>query len=361
MRIGIFFSVFILRVWCFYAQNWQVLPSFPGVERDDATGFVVGNELLVGSGLSPWWAPLSDFYAFNLTSNTWSNKASLPSGAERQYAAGFSVNGSGYVFGGYNGVSYLNDLWLLDPVANLWTFVDTLPSYGRSGCAAFSIGYTVFLMGGKSSISAANHEFWSFNTSTLQWNQEMDFPYGNLWRASSCTFNGRGFVMFGRDENNQFTKGFYSYDPLTLMWDSLAPFPSLGRSHAALFALSDGVYAGFGIDGLGSSHNDLWKYNEQTNEWVALPGIPAQGRRGGVALSTVTALHYVTGIDESNTRLQEHWVYAPNAGIETIGLGNKILMGVYDIYGNLTQKKSNQLVFERYSDGTTRKVFVVGD
>jgi hypothetical protein len=165
--------------------------------------------------------------------------------------------------------------------------------------------------------------------------------------------------MFGRDENNLFSEGFFSYNFMTQQWDSLASFPSLGRSHATLFALTDGIYAGFGIDSLGNSHNDLWKYNELANEWTALPGIPAQGRRGGVALSTGTALHYVTGIDESNTRLQEHWVYAPNAGLENNGLVNKILVGVYDIYGNLRQKKTNELLIERYSDGTTRKIFMV--
>ena len=168
-------------------------------------------------------------------------------------------------------------------------------------------------------------------------------------------------MLFGRDENNQFQNGFYSFDPISNQWDSLPSFPSLGRSHAAMFALNDGVYACFGIDSLGNSHNDLWKFDELSTTWISLPGIPSVGRRGGVCLTSQDAMYYVTGIDESNTRLQEHWVYAPNAGIETIGLGNKILIGVYDIYGNLTKKQSNQLVFERYSDGTTRKVFVVGE
>lgn len=42
---------FILCCWsCFNAQYWQSLPSFPGVARDDAAGFVIGDELFIGTG-----------------------------------------------------------------------------------------------------------------------------------------------------------------------------------------------------------------------------------------------------------------------------------------------------------------------
>ena len=45
--------VFIFGLWPFVpAQDWQALPSFPGVARDDAAGFVIGNDLYIGSGLS---------------------------------------------------------------------------------------------------------------------------------------------------------------------------------------------------------------------------------------------------------------------------------------------------------------------
>jgi N-acetylneuraminic acid mutarotase len=166
-------------------------------------------------------------------------------------------------------------------------------------------------------------------------------------------------MLFGRDENNQFQHGFYSFDPITNQWESLPSFPSLGRSHAALFALNDGIYACFGIDSLGNSHNDLWKFNEIGNEWIALPGIPALGRRGGVCLTTQESMYYTTGIDETNNRLNQAWVYSPTLGIESPSLKEPALLEVYDILGNPVAFANNQLLFERYSNGEVKKVFVI--
>ena len=66
-----FCSLFFL----FKAQDWYSLPIFPGVERDDASGFIIGNNLYVGSGLSPWWSPMADFFALNLSTNQFGLKS----------------------------------------------------------------------------------------------------------------------------------------------------------------------------------------------------------------------------------------------------------------------------------------------
>ena len=109
------------------AQQWQPLVDFPGVERDDAVGFRIGDTFYVGSGLSPWWAPQADFYGFDMVSQQWFSVAGLPQGMARQYATGFVVNGKGFVFGGYNGASYLNDLWRYNPIQNTWDACAQLP------------------------------------------------------------------------------------------------------------------------------------------------------------------------------------------------------------------------------------------
>jgi N-acetylneuraminic acid mutarotase len=214
-------------------------------------------------------------------------------------------------------------------------------------------------MGGKHLGGAATDEVWTFDPLNSGWNQEAAFPFGSLWRASACSYNGKGYLLFGRDEHNQFQHGFYAFDPTSNQWDSLPAFPSLGRSHAALFALNDGVYASFGIDSLGNSHNDLWKFDELSNAWIALPGVPSVGRRGGVCLTSQDAMDYVTGIDEANQRLTEHWRYSPSLGYDFPEPMDKKLLGRFDVYGNQVHQAYHQLVFERFSDGSVRKVFMV--
>jgi N-acetylneuraminic acid mutarotase len=159
-------QAYLLMFWCsacVIAQDWQMLPSFPGVERDDATGFVIDGDLYVGTGLSPWWSALADFYRYQSATNQWVNTAPLPSGAERQYASGFTLNASGYIFGGYNGTEYLNDLWRYDPSADVWFLEDSLPSFGRSGSASFVLNNRLYLMGGKHLGGAATDEVWTYD------------------------------------------------------------------------------------------------------------------------------------------------------------------------------------------------------
>jgi len=340
----------------FLAQDWYSVPAFPGVERDDASGFILGNELYVGAGLSPWWSPMADFYSLNLTTNQWSTKAALPAGEERQYATSFVLNGKGYVFGGYNGVSYLNDLWQYDEASDTWSLSDSLPSFGRSGSTAFVLNNKAYLVGGKHATGAATDEVWSYDPQAAAWNQEPNMPFGMRWRSAGIAHNGLGYLLFGRDENNQFMNGFYSFDPITNQWESLPSFPSLGRSHASLFRLNDGVYACFGIDSLGQSHNDVWKFDELTQTWITLPGIPDLGRRGGVCLSDGNAMYYVTGIDEGNHRMNEAWMYAPMLGVDTISGSGKTLVGRYDVLGRPISDKQNQVVLNVYSDGTVKRI-----
>ena len=60
-----------------------MLAPFPGVERDDAVGFILGEDVYVGSGLSPWWASQGDFYRMNGSNGQWESVAPMPPGMER--------------------------------------------------------------------------------------------------------------------------------------------------------------------------------------------------------------------------------------------------------------------------------------
>jgi N-acetylneuraminic acid mutarotase len=82
------------------AQNWTSLPDFPGSARDDASGFILGNNFYAGTGLDGGFNATRDFYVFDLVNETWSTGTSMPVGMERQYASGFSVGNLGYIFGG---------------------------------------------------------------------------------------------------------------------------------------------------------------------------------------------------------------------------------------------------------------------
>src|SRR3954468_11896293 len=102
------------------SQAWSKITDFPSSERDDGCYFTIGHTTYCGTGLQVGYVLGRDFYSFDMTSETWDTISSLPSGMERQYAASFSYNNNGFVFGGIAGTTYLNDLWMYDAVTNKW-------------------------------------------------------------------------------------------------------------------------------------------------------------------------------------------------------------------------------------------------
>ena len=100
------------------AQTWKQSIDFPSTERDDGVVFVIGNNAYCGTGLKSGWITSSDFYSFDMNSESWTTIKNLPKDKKRQYAIGFSSLNYGYVFGGVNGGDFLNDIWQYDPIIN---------------------------------------------------------------------------------------------------------------------------------------------------------------------------------------------------------------------------------------------------
>jgi len=70
-------------------------------------------------------------------------------------------------------------------------------------------------------------------------------------------------------------------------------------------------------------------------------------------------MYYTTGIDEANMRLTEHWMYSPVLGIANPTFGQQLPIGSFDLLGRPTEHLENQVVFERFMDGTVRKRFTM--
>ena len=77
--------------------NWAQLASLPGQTRLQPSAFVINNNIIVGGGHTLGTpAPLSDYYMYDISSNTWSTICS-PSLARRSNTKGIAINGIGYI------------------------------------------------------------------------------------------------------------------------------------------------------------------------------------------------------------------------------------------------------------------------
>lgn len=289
-----------------FAQNWTALDDFPGTERDDGVSFKIGETAYCGTGRDGSFAYRSDFYAFDIISESWAPIAALPAGNERQYAAGFTDGEFGYVCGGTNGNNF-NDLWRYNPTTDSWEELTPLPASGRSGAAAFVIDQTAYLVGGRDADEDALNEVWAYDIQNDSWLQLADMPFGGRWRSSATTLDQLGYLIFGWDDDINYRAECYEYDPETDSWMMVSEFPEGGRTHAAMVPVDDHFVVFGGTDSEQNVYNDLWSFSPLTSTWEELSPMPAAGRKGGMSFIDNGVFYYTTGINGENERLQETW------------------------------------------------------
>jgi len=199
------------------------LPDFPGYERDDAVAVYCNGSIYGGFGLSSGFFPLNDWWAYELSTQQWTQLLNAPF-TPRQYVRTFTIDNNIYLFGGWqNDQEFYNELWRFSTADTSWQQMTSLPAAPRWGGMAFSIG-------------------------------------------------GKGYVGLGRDTANSF-KDFWQYDPTADKWQRLTDFPGISRSNGFGVSVNQRGVVGFGLhldNGQFSTLNDIWQYHPVTDQWQLL-------------------------------------------------------------------------------------------
>lgn len=320
-----------ISIFCFVsnAQVWNQISDFPGTPRDDASTFTINYKVYCGLGLDAGFSCTSDFKIFDLTTETWSNGVSLPSGEERQYASGFSHQGFGYIFGGINcSAAYLADFWKFNPATNSWTSLPDLPAIGRAGAVSFVLEDTVYIVGGKTNGGSITSQVWAFDLINQQWSQKTNLPIDGIWRGVSFTANSTGIIGLGKLNDGTLNTECYHYFPLTDTWQ-LIPQLNLVPTTYSMFSQIGNVgfvYGGM-LEDLSYS-NQFIRINLDTWETATLTNFPADARRGGVGFVGNNDFYISMGVS-ALARLNETWKAS-----SVLGLEDEKLMNSVSIYPN---------------------------
>ena len=282
----------------------------------------------------------------------------LPPSAGRQYAAAFANAHLGFVFGGIQSNQFLNDLWVYNSQRRQWDSFSPLPAHGRSGSAAFRLGDTAYIIGGRDSLSSALSEVWAYSISGDSWQQKNDLPIP-LWRASATVMNDTAWLIFGRDSANSFRDELYFYEPSNDQWILKDQFPGAGRSHANLLADQNHLYVSFGQDSTGQVYKDLWQFSPRENLWTPISTLNANPRKGCMVIAYHSKLYFCTGIDQNSSRLKEFWKFTLAISVAEIeGKAEKELLGIYDLWGREVHQPKGEFVIFLYSDGSSEKYWI---
>jgi N-acetylneuraminic acid mutarotase len=234
-------------------NTWSQKASL-GLAMEGPAGFVINNKAYIGFGYSKQVSDVTnDFYEYDPPTNTWTRRADFP-GTARTYPVGISIGNLGYVgLGQSKDGNFLIDVWQYDPTTDTWLrkadFPGTAPPVYPFG---FSLNDSTGYAGGPLlQTGDIQTVLWQYSSRSDQWKQKRDFPGDGSLFANSLVIQGNAYVMGGGVEN-------WLYDPVADNWVQKAFFDS--RSGGSTFAIGvNGYYGcGSGLDGL--FNHDLWQF-----------------------------------------------------------------------------------------------------
>ena len=292
--------LFILSVSFFevsFGQNtWTEKASFGGEKRTRGVAFAIGDYGYVGCGEDTVEMTHNDIWRYDPLADVWSQMMTIPASTRRN-AVGVTIGDKGYVGLGADSSlsssgSILADWWEYDPSLNSWTQkanypggIDVNGSTGIQGvyfATAFSIGTKGYICGGKMGSDFYGTDLWEYDQGTDTWTRLADFPGGDRYQMSSFSIEGMGYVGMGID-HDLFRKDWWKYDPNLDSWTQTTSLPGSERGSSSSFVLGQRGFIIFGSDG--GYKDELWQFNPFTESWNIKANFPPSGRKNGVAFA----------------------------------------------------------------------------
>ena len=203
------------------------------------------------------------------------------------------ISGNVYVFGGYNGTSYLNDLLMFNGTS--WSQVTnagTPPSVRTAAVAWTDNAGNAYVFGGFKGNSLLN-DLWKFNGTSWSEVTNAGTPPSERFLAVSWTDNAGNAYVFGGVNGVSYLNDLWRFNGT---WSEVtnAGSPPSVRSGAVSWTDNAGnayVFGGYN----GTSYlNDLWRFNGTWSQ-VTNAGTPPSVRREAVAWTDNAGNAYVFG------------------------------------------------------------------
>jgi N-acetylneuraminic acid mutarotase len=273
-----------------------------------------------------WVSYFNDLWVYNPEGNVWislSPAGSTPAARRDHTLVYESVHGNLLLFGGGNEVGDLNDLWAYSPPTDTWTQLSPAggpPPARERHCAFFDPDTAKMYVFGGSHGSTRFNDLWAYDPAANTWTQLT--PGGSVPAAredATMAFNpGSGRATLFGGFNGSDLDDIVVYNPDDNVWIPLSPSgakPS-GRSFTDLVYDSAGtkaiLFGGFQYDG--EIQRDTWSFNPATGNWtqLSLPG-DLPDARADHSMCYATGVHkwILFGGTNDEWLYDDTWAYGP--------------------------------------------------
>lgn len=251
---------------------WSELAEFPGRERANAAGFTIDGRGYLGSGTynGVCHCYMDDFWLFDPESGSWEQKAPM-GGGPRGHGLGFSVDGKGYIGGGwrtvdhgyYSNTEVTDDLWEYDTDADQWNQKNNLPvKTSTSHAAIVTVNNTAYLL--------TESGLYEYQPADDQWIAKAQYP-GTIGRNNATI----AFELNGKLYASQDALEFYEFSPQSNSWQRKADTPLADSFGYIFFSVGGKGYAGSGNHYYNwPQGHEFYSYDPVKNQWEQIPSTP---------------------------------------------------------------------------------------
>lgn len=218
---------------------------------------------------------------YNVTDNTWSVQASLPT--ERSRLATVVLDDLLYAIGGSGDANRLDRY---DPDNNSWTQRANSDN-SHVGAVAEAYRGKIYVIGGVGSDGRIVEEY---NPDNDEWTLKRNSP-SRRYDAASAVFNGKIYVIGGGEDDAE--DRITAYDVEDDEWIvGLTPMPKKLRKITATVINNKIIIVG-GEDQNGKESDGVYEYDPVANSWRTLRNLPSA--RSGAAVEALSSRVYVIG------------------------------------------------------------------
>lgn len=190
-------------------NSWTQIATFGGTGRRGAVSFAIGGKGYVGTGSEAEGVghKVSDFWEYDPSTDAWTRKADLP-GPVRMFAVGFAIGDKGYLGTGATEPEIvedqrLDDFWEYDPAADEWTRKADFGGEARIWAAGFSMngkGYIGLGTAGAAAGVGKLPDIWGYDPATDSWTRmKEDWLVSTRLAPIGFSVGDRGFFGTGWD------------------------------------------------------------------------------------------------------------------------------------------------------------------
>ena len=298
------------------ALAWSEKTLLPPGKRVGHTSFVINGKSYVFGGFDGV-SLLGDLWEYDPQTDQWTQKASLPAGMERRSAASFAINGKGYIVGGLaydlnNKLISLGDLWEYDPSSNIWKQKASLPKMQRYSAVGFAVGEKGYVTTGINWQSNTTlRDLWEYDPMANVWTEKASLPVGKERNgAVSFVLFDKAYVASGLTSGYGYRDDLWQYDPKTDAWMQMSSLPAgKGRERASCFVIGDRGYLVGGFKN--SIENDVWQYDPVADLWTGKAPLPVEKSREDASGFAIDGKGYVFGGRNGSGLLDDLLEYDP--------------------------------------------------